>query len=689
MTGHRRQLYFRLMIRRLFPLMFVLLAALGAVSAAQATVLTVNSLDDHDDGNCSSGDCTLREAIDEADPNDTIIFDFASVPASGPVIELLSPLPWLDADRLTIDGYDCTGCGSVVENTALPADGLNLQIGPTIDGSLLPIHYESDLITIAAEDVTVRGLNLANAGDEGLLIRSGGDRAVVEGCLIGTDRTGTVAAANQQYGVYVNQAEDVIIGPYNVISGNVDAGIRIWDNLQTMHGGAVIGNLIGTDITGTVALPNGIDGIRFEAESGPGIEAWTIGDGTEAGRNVISGNVGNGVTVLGDVDELVLDRNTLGTDGAQSMAVPNSGWGVLLLASSSRRPEDLLLVDNVISGNLLGGVQAAGAKEVEVFGNSVGTDAGGTLDLGNVGDGIDLLPSAQRNTQDVVIGGAFGSGDENTIAYNGGDGIRIHAEGSRDVRRVDIQVNSWFGNVGLAVDLEMSAGGGDGPGAPSPGSCVNDSSWGNRGKAPPEITFAELLAGDLEVTGTACGADEIDLYLADEDPTGYGEPELFLGATSAGYSGGWTVAISPATVAEGDVVTATARDGDPETSEASANAVVVECDTDGDGHTEPSCGGVDCDDGNPTVFGGAPELCDGLDNDCDGVVPADESDVDADGSAPCDGDCDDADPTVLPGAVEACDGVDTDCDGVVPTDEFDADGDGQAVCAGDCDDGAP
>ena len=86
-----------------------------------------------------------------------------------------------------------------------------------------------------------------------------------------------------------------------------------------------------------------------------------------------------------------------------------------------------------------------------------------------------------------------------------------------------------------------------------------------------------------------------------------------------------------------------------------------EVDSDGDGFL--AC--AECDDSDDTVFPGAPELCDGIDNDCDGAVPDDEQDDDGDGFAPCDGDCDDSDPAVAPDGVEVCeDGKDNDCDGV-------------------------
>ncbi|MBN1335647.1 MAG: hypothetical protein JXB39_06775 [Deltaproteobacteria bacterium] len=136
----------------------------------------------------------------------------------------------------------------------------------------------------------------------------------------------------------------------------------------------------------------------------------------------------------------------------------------------------------------------------------------------------------------------------------------------------------------------------------------------------------------------------------------------------------------------------------------------VSSDGDADGWGTPE----DCDDGNPEVHPDADELCNGLDDDCDGVV--DEPDavdapswyVDADGDAwgdPSTGerscqpigdrvvqgdDCDDGDSAVHPGAVETWyDGEDTDCSG---GSDFDADGDGHdsdRFQGDDCDDTDP
>ena len=116
----------------------------------------------------------------------------------------------------------------------------------------------------------------------------------------------------------------------------------------------------------------------------------------------------------------------------------------------------------------------------------------------------------------------------------------------------------------------------------------------------------------------------------------------------------------------------------------------------------------DCDDSDAASDPGASELCDGVDNDCDGQLSSAETDDDGDGVSECAGDCNDTDGGNFPGNVEVCDGADNNCDsvideGVLVTWYADSDGDGYGelgsslqACnlppgytanSGDCDDG--
>jgi hypothetical protein len=115
------------------------------------------------------------------------------------------------------------------------------------------------------------------------------------------------------------------------------------------------------------------------------------------------------------------------------------------------------------------------------------------------------------------------------------------------------------------------------------------------------------------------------------------------------------------------------------------------CSTDADGDGASTCS--DCNDNDPAVFPGAPELCDGKADNCTSpawpAVPVNELDADGDGISSCAGDCNDADASIHPGAQDACGGVDYDCSGQPLDGDADVDGDGVTPCQGDCDDSNP
>jgi len=211
------------------------------------------------------------------------------------------------------------------------------------------------------------------------------------------------------------------------------------------------------------------------------------------------------------------------------------------------------------------------------------------------------------------------------------------------------------------------------------------------------VDISHTWVGDLEVTITSpLGTSVLLAENRGSSGSGYSstvfddEASTSIASGIAPFAGSFTPE-DPLSALDGELLGGTwTLDVDDEVSSDSGTllgwevqaAIAGQADTDSDNST--AC--FDCDDGDPAVFPGATEVCDGVDTNCDGALGTGEVDADNDGILECDGDCDDGDPDRFPGNPEVCDGLDNDCDGVVPAGEVDGDLDGVLVCAGDCDD---
>jgi titin len=284
-------------------------------------------------------------------------------------------------------------------------------------------------------------------------VADGGSNNVVLGNYIGTDATGTVAVANGD-GVELGGSNDLVGGTTaearNIISGNRDAGIRI--HVYSGNGArsnTFQGNYIGTDVTGAKALGN-TNGIDFTGSGYSTTGGWF---------NQIGGTV----------------------TGAGNVISGNRAWGVSIGDTN---------IGNVIQGNHIGtdagGTQAVGnhVDGVLFYGTSGtlvgGTDAGaGNVISGNGRHGISILkPFSANNTGSTVQGNLIGTDVSGTQPLgNGLDGVHISGSNNNTIGgdaagagnviafnggdgvRLDggtgnaVLGNAIFGNGGLAIEL--------------------------------------------------------------------------------------------------------------------------------------------------------------------------------------------------------------------------------------------
>jgi hypothetical protein len=340
----------------------------------------IESIDDGADVNSAVAAHRVGPYLGGKSSPDEIEFD---IPGSGvQTIDLTSALPSM-TKPIIIDGYTQPGASA---NTNPDGKGLNGVLLIDIDAASAGL-LSSGVLDLAGGDSTVSGLVINQAqGPEIELDGSGGD--LIEGDFLGTNASGTQkfppnsSSGGTLDGILLKSSANNTIGgtapaDRNLISGNGYGGIEIPLYLDT--GNLIEGNLIGTDITGTKALGNGISGIDMYGGSGSNT---TVG-GTAAGAaNVISGNP-VGVEVAGPY---LIQGNLIGTDPSGTLNVGNSLAGVVVSTNGSGAQ----IVGNTIAFN---GTESGGGAGVEI--NSGDTFGNGNLVsqnsiFSNFGIGIEL-----------------------------------------------------------------------------------------------------------------------------------------------------------------------------------------------------------------------------------------------------------------------------------------------------------
>ena len=278
--------------------------------------------------------------------------------------------------------------------------------------------------------------------------------------------------------------------------------------------------------------------------------------------NVISSNNSEGVAIFSGFDIIgatatgnLIEGNFIGTDITGTAALGNiHGPGILIQESA-----DTSVVGNVISSNGSSGVHIEGidATGNVVQDNFIGTDITGTAALGNRGAGVLVLGALN------TIGGT-NIHQGNTIAFNGDQGVSVSA-GTGNA----ILSNAIFSNELLGIALGE-------PSRVTPNDTGDRDTGANTLQNFPVLTSAaaadSTIAGTLNSTATTMFRLEFFANAAC-DPSGHGEGETFLGATTVTTDGAGDVrftATLPGTVRAGQFLTATATDPGGNTSGFSA-----------------------------------------------------------------------------------------------------------------------
>lgn len=387
---------------------------------------------------------------------------------------------------------------------------------------------------------------------------------------IGLNQGGTAALKNDSSGIRIEKGANnnvigsaTLIGSGNVISGNNRDGI-------TIHGAGTInneiyGNIIGLNAAGTIYVPNANNGILLTS----GAMQTTIGKNTAASRNVISGNIMNGIMVNVQ-SAATIYGNYIGTNLVGTGAIGNGGSGIVLQTPNNLIGSESSGYRNIICGNSVHGILIVGdgADNNKIFDNWIGQNISGNAS-GNGGDGIQLSDSVSS----TMIGGTTGL-RPNIIRGNGGRGVAL--KGTAGTKNL-ISGNSIYNNGGLGIDLDPldavnSNDNNDVDGGPNLRINVPTFLYGNWDAASKILTCK--VRHNATITNQKYPI-AVQFFTGGADGSGYGEGQTYLGEGTITAPNTTTTVDIPNILSKPAFVTAVAIDYDKNTSEFSANYSVT------------------------------------------------------------------------------------------------------------------
>ncbi len=284
--GIKMKLLAKLMLLVAMSLFLTMGLLLVLSFSAQAGIISVTNNND-------SGEGSLRQALLDANINDTITFNLTTFPPGNPVtIALFSPLPKIITDGLTIDG---SGAGVILDGSgAGDTDGLLIDAEDVTIRKLQIVNFEKDGIEVdpGSENTTIEGNVIGGNGHHGIRVQGSnitGTRILSN--FLGTDAGGTGANGNTFSGISIKDGPSNTLIQGNVIATNDDHGITISGPATST---IVISNSIGTDVSGSLNLGNNLNGIIIRV----GAQGNIIGPGNKITYNGRDGVRVEGATTL-------------------------------------------------------------------------------------------------------------------------------------------------------------------------------------------------------------------------------------------------------------------------------------------------------------------------------------------------------------------------------------------------------